>query len=89
MHELGDFTTGRRVTVITAIAIGIGFVCRLLPDGTRQTGLIVQVGQRAFDGHRHFPKQLTSLRQASRVASTLQTSVRYFVVFPEDCAAAP
>jgi len=23
MHELGDFTTGRRVVVITAIAIGI------------------------------------------------------------------
>jgi CIC family chloride channel protein len=26
MHELGDFTTGRRVVVITAIAIGIGIV---------------------------------------------------------------
>src|SRR3954447_10724213 len=26
MHELGDFTTGRRVLVITAIAIGIGIV---------------------------------------------------------------
>jgi chloride channel protein, CIC family len=26
MHELGDFTTGRRVLVITAIAIGIGVV---------------------------------------------------------------
>ena len=26
MHELGDFTTGRRVLVITAIAIGIGAV---------------------------------------------------------------
>ncbi len=26
MHELGDFTTGRRVIVITAIAIGIGVV---------------------------------------------------------------
>ena len=26
MHELGDFTTGRRVLVITSIAIGIGLV---------------------------------------------------------------
>jgi H+/Cl- antiporter ClcA len=26
MHELGDFTTGRRVLVISAIAIGIGVV---------------------------------------------------------------
>src|SRR5580765_2026799 len=33
MHELGDFTAGRRVTVITAIAIGIGFVSAYVAKG--------------------------------------------------------
>jgi H+/Cl- antiporter ClcA len=33
MHELGDFTTGRRVIVITAIAIGIGVVAAYVAKG--------------------------------------------------------
>ena len=33
MHELGDFTTGRRVLVITAIAIGIGGVAAYVAKG--------------------------------------------------------
>jgi len=51
MHELGDFTTGRRVIVITAIAIGIGFVSAYVAKALFSPDRLEQVWQSAVAAH--------------------------------------